>query len=178
MANIEVELRSFIDKVKFEELKDFFTKKGNLLKEDKQLTYYFDSPEDLRIQLNDKGSKIWLKKGKIHDEAREELEIECAKDDFGNLKQLFETLGYLVEVVWKRDRLVYDWSDVKVSLDFTEGYGYILELEKLTTEENKKEALTMLRSKLKELNITPTPRSVFEERYDYYKSNWQSLIDF
>ncbi len=178
MDNIEVELRSFIDKVKFEELKDFFTKKGNLLKEDRQLTYYFDSPEDLRIQLNDKGSKIWLKKGKIHDEAREELEIECDKDDFGNLKQLFETLGYSVEIVWKRDRLVYDWSDVKVSLDFTEGYGYILELEKLCSQQDKEEVLAGLREKFAELNIPLTPRSVFENKYKDYKNNWESLIDF
>ena len=87
--NIETEIRSFISKEKFEELLDFFKKNASLEKEDYQETLYFDCDEDLRIQRNNFLSKIWMKKGKIHDNYREEIKIKCDKNDFENLKKLF-----------------------------------------------------------------------------------------
>jgi uncharacterized protein YjbK len=86
--NIEVEIRSFISKEKYEELLDFFNKNAEFVKEDLQETHYFDCEQDLRIQKNNKGSKIWLKKGKIHDDAREEIEIFTQNESFDNLGKL------------------------------------------------------------------------------------------
>jgi hypothetical protein len=51
----------------------FFEKNGESLGVDHRETHYFDGKEDLRIQKNDGFSKIWLKKGRLHDEAREEI---------------------------------------------------------------------------------------------------------
>ncbi len=79
---IEVEVRSFISEGKYEELINFFSKNGKHISTDNQTTYYFDTKTDLRIQKNDFFSKIWLKKGKIHDDAREEIEIKFRKEDF------------------------------------------------------------------------------------------------
>lgn len=62
---IEVEVRSFISKSKYNELLKFFKKGGKFVNEDYQETYYFDTKEDLRIQRNNFFSKIWLKKGRI-----------------------------------------------------------------------------------------------------------------
>ena len=78
----EVEIRSFVSKEKYFELIDFFKKYASLINEDFQETIYLDCPQDLRIQKNSFYSKIWLKKGKMHDEQREELEIRFKKDDF------------------------------------------------------------------------------------------------
>ena len=41
--NIEVEIRSFISKERYEELLEFFKKEGKFISEDYQETYYFDS---------------------------------------------------------------------------------------------------------------------------------------
>src|SRR3989344_6831132 len=100
--DIEVEVRSFVSKEKYEELLKFFKKEGHFINEDYQETYYFNSVEDLRIQRNNFFSKIWLKKGKIHDDYREEIEIKFHKDDFEKLERLFKALGYDIEIKWFR----------------------------------------------------------------------------
>jgi len=82
---IEVEVRSFITKEKYDDLLKFFKMYAEFVKEDYQETYYFDSDADLRIQKNNFFSKIWLKKGKIHDDFREEVEIKFKREDFKNL---------------------------------------------------------------------------------------------
>ena len=91
--NIETEIRSFISKEQFEKLLDFFKQNAQLDKEDYQETFYFDCNEDLRIQRNNYFSKIWMKKGKIHEDHREEIEIKFDKSEFENLEKLFLSLG-------------------------------------------------------------------------------------
>ena len=177
MNNIEVEIRAFISKEKYEELLEFFKQNSELTKEDKQETHYFDCPQDLRIQKNNFSSKIWLKGGQIHDDAREEIEIHTDKDNFEKLKKLFSALGHSTEIKWLRDRKQFDWNGIKVCLDYTLGYGYILELEKMASEENKGEVLSVLKSKLEELKIEETPKEIFHQKYEDYKKNWRELIN-
>ena len=83
MKNIEVEIRSFISKKEYEELLKFFKEKAKLIKEDYQESFYFDCDQDLRIQKNGFYSKVWMKKGSLHDKHREEIEIRFDKKDFG-----------------------------------------------------------------------------------------------
>ena len=173
---IEVEVRSFISKERYYELLKFFNQTATLVKEDFQETHYFDCEQDLRIQKNKFGSKIWMKKGKIHDDFREEVEIKTKPEDFDNLGKLFNNLGHGVEIKWLRDRKQFDWNGIKVCLDFTKGYGYIIELEKIGTDENKEELHKELQEKLKELNIPLTTKEEFNAQYEYYKSNWKRLI--
>jgi predicted adenylyl cyclase CyaB len=175
--NIEVEIRSFISKEKYEELLEFFKQNSKFVKEDFQETHYFDCEQDLRIQKNNKGSKIWLKKGKIHDDAREEIEIFTEGDKFEDLEKLFNALGYNIQIKWLRKRFQFDWNGIKVCLDYTKGYGYIIELEKLSDEDNKDIILNELKEKLNELKILLTPKDEFDERYNYYKENWRRLIE-
>ena len=105
MANIEVEIRSFITKEHYEQLLDFFKVQGELLKDDTQETFYFSGEQDLRIQRNNFYAKVWLKKGKLHDAQREEIEIHVERNDFEMLEQLFLTLGYTVSIKWFRHRI-------------------------------------------------------------------------
>jgi len=174
---IEVELRSFVTKEQYEKLLDFFSIEAKLLKDDNQETHYFAGESDLRIQKNNYFSKIWMKKGKIHDESREEIEIKFPMEDFGKLQDLFESLGYKVHIKWFRDRKQFDWNGIDVSLDYTKGYGHIIEMELLVKEENEKiEALQKLKDKFKHLGIDITPKEVFNEKFAYYKENWRSLV--
>jgi len=177
LKNLEVEIRAFISKEKYEELLEFFKQNATFVKEDFQETHYLDCEQDLRIQKNNKGSKIWLKKGKIHDEIREEIEVYTQEEDFSKLEELFKNLGHKVEIKWLRKRNQYDWDGIKVCLDYTRGYGYIIELEKLSSEENKEEILKELKDKMIKLNILITPKEEFDERFNYYKENWRRLIE-
>ncbi|MBI2105862.1 CYTH domain-containing protein [Candidatus Woesearchaeota archaeon] len=172
---IEVEIRSFITEQKYNELLKFFSTNGRFQNDDYQITYYFDCEHDLRIQKNNFYSKIWMKKGKIHDEAREEIEIKFEKDDFEKLEKIFSDLGYKIGVKWFRKRYNFEWQWVNVALDYTKGYGHIIELEKISSEIEKDKTLNLLKERLKELGIKLTSREEFDEKYKHYKENWKEL---
>ncbi len=176
MDNIEVEARSFISKEQYEQLLYFFKQKAQFLKEDHQETFYFDGEQDVRIQRNDFFSKIWLKTGKIHDHHREELEIKFDKSDFEKLERLFLLLGFKVKVKWFRKRVEFRWGEITVCLDSTKGYGYIIELEKMTAEENQEKEYEHLKQKLRTLNVEITPAEEFDTKFKYYTENWKVLI--
>ncbi len=178
MQNIEVEVKSLISKEQYEDLLNFFHKNAKFLKEDYQETYYFDAPVDLRIQKNNFFSKIVLKAGKVHDEIREETEIKFSKEDFERLEKLFLSIGFNVQIKWFRNRLEFEWNGLDVCLDFTKGYGYIIEIEKLCDEPEKEQALEFIKQKFKELDISITPREDFDNKYNNYKENWKNLINY
>ncbi|MBT3397660.1 CYTH domain-containing protein [archaeon] len=174
--NIETEVRSFISKEKFDKLLDFFKQNAELIKEDSQETSYFDCDEDLRIQKNDFFAKIWMKKGKLHDDSREEIEIKFDKSEFENLEKLFLALKYNTEIKWFRKRSQFKWDDITVCLDYTKGYGHIIELEKMCTEETKEREFEILKQKLQSLGVNISSKEEFNQKFQYYKENWRSLI--
>jgi len=112
----------------------------------------------------------------LHDDHREEIELHVDKKEFSILAQLFEALQYKVEIKWFRKRHTFTWEGISVMVDHTKGYGYILELELLTSDEKKDVALQKLREKLASLHIEETPKEIFKEKFAYYKENWKDLI--
>ncbi len=173
---IEVELRSFITKEKYEELLGFFGREGRLKDDDFQESHYFDCGQDLRIQRNNHFSKIWLKGGKLHDEQREEIEVKCRREDFEKLEEFFGALGLSVAIKWFRRRHTFGWKDVDVMLDYTKGYGYIIELEKMATESDREEALALLKERFRDLGIEVSPKEEFEKKFEHYRKNWEKLV--
>ncbi len=177
MKNIEVELRSFVDEEKYNQLIFFFEQKAKFLKEDNQITHYFTWAHDLRIQKNNYFSKIWMKKWNLHDDYREEIEIKFDKEDFEKLQGLFLSLWYDIEITRIRKRLQFDRDNIEVSIDYTKGYGYIIELEILSTDFEKDSNLELLRKKFAELEIPITPKEEFTKKYERYKTNRKTLIE-
>jgi predicted adenylyl cyclase CyaB len=178
MKAIEVEVRSFISKEKYEELLNFFKQNSKILvKDDYQESYYFNCKEDLRIQKNKFYSKIWLKKGKIHDDFREEIEIKVDNKDFAKLEDLFKAIGYDVEIKWFRTRWQFLWEEINVSLDYTKGYGYIIEFEKIV-KYNPDEEYLDLKEKLENLGVQISSKDEFNKKFNGYKENWKELIKF
>lgn len=173
---IECEVRSFLTDEQYQTLRDFFSREATFLGEDEQVTYYFDAEQDLRIQQNTQYAKIWLKKGALHDESREEIEVHVPREQFETLHQLFLALGYNVSIQWFRKRLSFQWNDIEVALDDTKGYGRILEIEKRTTPEDADATTVYLKQQLTKLDIPITTREVFDERYAYYKEHWRELV--
>ena len=117
-----------------------------------------------------------MKKGKIHDNHREEIEIKFNRDEFEKLEELFLSLGLKVQIKWFRKRFEFRWEDITVCLDFTKGYGYIIELERMASAANKEKEYENLKQKLESLNIEITPKEEFDKKFLYYKKNWKSLI--
>jgi len=127
--NIEVEVRTFISPKKYRALLLFLKKQSKFLGREKQLTYYFAGPQDLRIQQSSTYAKVWLKSGQIHDDQRQEIEVKTDRHKFNDLKKLFLTLGYKIEIAWDRMRHNFRWQGCDVAVDYTKGYGYILKLK-------------------------------------------------
>lgn len=173
---LEIEIRSFITKKQYDKLNKFFRIKAKPVEKSHQETIYFDSKKDFRIQRSGKYSKIWMKGGKMHDEKREELEVKFKKEDFEPMLKLLGNLGFKTSIKWLRYRNSYLWNGISVMLDYTEGYGYIIELEKLSDPKNKEAALKELKTIMNFLEIEPTPKKEFDKRYLYYKKNWKRLI--
>ena len=119
---------------------------------------------------------MWLKKGKLHDAYREEIEIHVERKDFEVLEQLFLALGFEVTTKWFRERKEFLWEGITVCLDDTKGYGYIIELEKMCTSEEQEREYNILLEKLQMLGIVLTPKEDFDRRFKEYKENWQKLI--
>ena len=175
MKNIEVEIRSFISEEDSERLKRFMEKNATLEEEDKQITTYFSGGKDLRLQVNRRNAKVILKEGKIHDDHRKEIEIPFDKRYHNNMMDLITSLGYSIEIQWFRKRIVYIWENVNVALDNTRGYGHIIELESMCSEDEKVDRLLELKKLLSQLNIKETPKDVFDKRFSHYKNNWREL---
>lgn len=118
-----------------------------------------------------------MKKWKLHDDYREEIEIKFDKEDFEKLQELFLSLWYDIEITWIRKRLQFDRDGIEVSIDYTKWYGYIIELELLSTDLEKEENLALLRQKFAELEIAITPKEEFNKKYEWYKTNRKTLIE-
>jgi len=174
---IEVEIRSFIDNETYDRLFKFLNEKAKFLDETFQVTVYFNTEIDLRVQQNKNFSKLWIKGGKIHDTAREEMEVKFKSEDFPNLLKILKLLNFSVRMVWLRKRLEFEWNDIKVYLDDTEGYGKIVELEcYVEREQEVNKAEETLKEKLKQLKVELTPREEFEEKFKWYEKNWKNSI--
>jgi predicted adenylyl cyclase CyaB len=173
----EVEVRAFISDGQYSRLLDFFKMNAKLIADDEQETHYLSGGKDLRIQRNKRHAKIWMKKGKIHDDHREEIEILTEKENFPGLERLFLELGHVTEIKWFRKRKEYFWGDITACLDDTKGYGKIIELEKKAKDSEKIVVLEYLKGKMNELDIELTPREEFDSKYAYYKTNWKKLTE-
>lgn len=173
--NIEVEIKSFITKQDYGRLNSFFLKNARLIHEDSQETCYFSGPKDIRSQKSKNSAKLIFKTGRVHDEQRGEIEVRVNKDDYNNLQLIAQELGLEPEIIWFRNRKLFKWQSIDVSLDYTKGYGYIIEMEKLSDHDHKDKDLKLLKSKLAELKIQLTRRDEFEKAFAHYKANWREL---
>lgn len=173
---IEVEVRCLLDEKEYKRLVRFFGKNAKLLWVRDDESRYYKSPLNLRIQKTSQSAKIWAKTGRMHDSAREEIEISIDRKSFEKTHLLFEKLGFPMYVTWIRKRRMYQWGDITVALDNTKGYGYKLELEMMSDSRNKKSTLTRLEAALKELGVTKTPEGEFDRKFNEYVQNWKKLV--
>lgn len=175
--NIEVEARSFVDDQQFENIRQMLDADYTFVKELQETTIYFTGEKDLRMRKNETEACVILKEGKIHDDFRKEFEIGIKLEDFDDMAALFESLGYLIEIEWRRNRREYAGADIKILLDDTAGYGKILELERMVEPGEEEAAHRSLVAEMDKFGIAdPTSKGEFNAKFEYYRQNWQQLI--
>lgn len=167
---IEVELRAFIPKEKYDEL----IKKYNV-KSQKQITYYFNTKQDFRMMKTKDYTQLWLKTGKMHEKSRLERVVKVDNKYRSDLESMLELLDYDVDIKWYRTRTKIDLEEnAQMCIDYTIGYGYILEIEKQVSEEiNIEEAKKLLERDFKNLGITISKKEDFDNKYKDYVENWR-----
>lgn len=172
---IEVELRTFLTENKYYELLNYFKNNGCSINTQKQVTYYFSGKQDFRLMLTKNFCQLWLKKGELHDEAREELVVKIDNQYRQSLISMLKALEFDIKIKWFRIRNSFVWNNFDVTLDYTHGYGYILEFEMLVeNEENVEEGKQILKKQFDELDIEIVDKQLFKDKYEDYKENWQT----
>ena len=173
----EVEIRSFISEEKYNTLLEYFKKEGQLIKSEEDETEYYADQGAVRLWQNQDSAKVILKSGEIHDEQREENEMPINKKDFFLFQKMFQKLNIPKQIKWNRKRHTFDWQGINVQIGDNKGYGYVIELEKKSTDTDKEQTINILKEKLASLNIPLTPRKDFENAYNNYKENWKELLE-
>ena len=167
---IEVELRSFISEDKYNELINKYNANTQ-----KQITYYFNSEQDFRMMKTKECTQLWLKTGKMHEESRLEKVVKVDNKYRADLESMLNLLDYDVDIKWYRTRskIALD-QNAEMCIDYTIGYGYILEIEKQVEDEaNVEEAKALLRKDFENLGINVSEKSDFDTKYKDYVQNWK-----
>ncbi len=170
---IEVEQRSFITREKHDELLNKFKTENIEIKTESQITYYYKGEKDFRLMITKDYCQLWVKEGKLHDDAREELVVKVEKEYEESLKKMLNKIGFMEQIKWYRVRNSLMWNNIYVTLDYTHGYGYVLEMEKLVDSNHSIEAIKdLLQSCFEQLGVEITDKKSFLEKYEDYKINW------
>ncbi len=173
---MEVEVRSFITADEYKRILSELHSSAEFVGEINEETIYFSSQKDLRLRRNDKDAFLILKEGKLHDDHRKEYEIKFSISEFNSLIDLFQSLGYKIQIKWFRKRMTFKKGDMKLLLDDTKGYGKILEIEKMVEPGKEKFAHKEIKRILESYGIAITEKEKLDQAYEYYKNNWQTLI--
>lgn len=174
MKNIEVEMRTFIDEKTYYELLD----KYDSIQE-RQITTYFDCKQDFRLMVTNNYCKLWLKEGLLHDDFRNEYEVKFDIHYINSLKGMLENLGYKEEIKWYRKRNIINIDTLTLTIDYSIGYGYIIECEKIVQDENQVEDAKLMISKFfNEIGInTISKKEEFSNKFSDYKLNWKKYLE-
>lgn len=145
---IEIEKRSLINKIKYEDLLNFFDNNAKFIKKFKRYTIICiersdfvadeSATDDIRIRTDGKNGLFTLKTGNWHSgEARNEYEIHF------KLEEIIDAIGIMINLGTKYcvsvyiERKEYQYLDYTVSVDkYFLNDDYIIDFEKLVTDGN------------------------------------------
>jgi len=116
------------------------------LKEIHQIDIYFNAPdrdfrltdEALRIRISSEGSELTYKGSKIGnliDKTREEISVHI--NDLKKTRIILEKLGFHEVDKVSKKRILFQFSDLSISVDFVENLGEFIEIEGLVTTQNE-----------------------------------------
>lgn len=169
---VTISIRSFLTKDQYDSLLKYLNSFAKFLNKEKQVIYYFSTPSELIIQKNDKECRVAINKTN----SKEDIIINLRKEEFDDIVDIFEALGYEISIKWFKTLHHFTWNEMDVYVNLTKGYGYLVEMEKSVYPEEKEIILNYLRENLKLLGVDETPKEVFDERFNYYKKNWKDLV--
>lgn len=184
---IEIELRSLMDKSEYQRLKKTLDKKSEDLGQDNKDVYFFLLPDKIVKAVNNESkgtAEIVMKLNRLGRGSSdfEELEIEINPKDFEKAVKFFSNLDFNQKQRSYQKRRNYIYKGVEIALKHTDSWGYHAELEILVSSKKEQEkAENEIRKVAKELGIeimTEEEISKFAQKIDknYDQGKYQKQI--
>lgn len=141
------------------------------LKRERQEDTYFkssfrnfeDTGEILRVRKQTPGFDVLtFKRPKLKSEIKAREEIEVHIDSSSEAMKLLKELGYELWITVEKEREIYQFNKLTVSLDKVKDLGYFMEIEaKIEDPQSKLEVEQEIFNRLNELGI---PKNLIEKR--------------
>ena len=148
----EVEIRGPLTEEKYEELKDFLSKNGEVVKSYEREMYllrgypgYDLNPmareADIRLRRTNDDCEIMLKRKKLDgNRGREEVSLKLADNNLGNAKKILKALGFEGGLKMHRFAEVFNYKNIEWSLERSDKGHLYYEAEKEVPDENLESA--------------------------------------
>jgi adenylate cyclase class IV len=105
--------------------------------------------------------------------ARAELDVPMEGMTLEELDNEILASGYTYQAKWSRNREVYELPEATICLDRNAGYGYLVEFEKVVTDESEIEgARSELLALMAEFGAEELPQDRLERMFAHYNSHW------
>ncbi len=104
---------------------------------------------------------------------RIEFEAVMKGKTLDELDKALLSAGCTYQAKWSRAREEYADGDIHICMDKNAGYGYLVEFEKVVTNEaDTKKAHAELISFMKELGVEELPQERIERMFAFYNAHW------
>ena len=170
-----VEKRTFINQLKYKELKSYFEENSKEKKDFNQIIYKYKSDVDFRFVFDHELAFLRLR-GSFY--ASDDLVVPVALKDVKTMKLLLKSLGMHIDIKWFRHRAIYQYQNYTVTLDETYHYGYVVSIAKeISNIKEQPTAYEELEQVFRQLQIPITTKEQFNDRYKFYKISWVDVAN-
>jgi len=90
-----------------------------------------ETDEALRLRSVNEKCKITYKGPKLSKTTKARIEHETEAGDFITMKNILLSLGFVESGVVEKERVVYSFSKMEISIDYVDGVGTFVEIEKI-----------------------------------------------
>lgn len=117
-----------------------------------------------------KGSLDATSAAHSHQRMEFEAEIDLTIDE---LDDLVLSSGWQLEAKWQAKRKIYEALGLTIDLMFSPGYGYVVEFEKVVSDESDRTAAhDQVIAVMESLGISELPNDRLERMFAYYNEHW------
>jgi len=105
---------------------------------------------------------------------RYEIEIDCT-ENITHVDSALIKYGLEYRSLWSRERLTYfhPEKEITLCLDKNAGYGYLVELERMVSEEKREDSFKELCDTLEFLGLDMLESNLLETMFKYYETHYE-----
>lgn len=124
------------------------------------------------------GTVLLIVKGSLDDtsaaHSHQRMEFEAEIDlTIDELDDLVLSSGWQLEAKWQAKREIYEALGLTIDLMFSPGYGYVVEFEKVVSDESDRTAAhDQVIAVMESLGVRELPNDRLERMFAYYNEHW------